>query len=479
MQSQQILAQDTLRLRLARAREAEHLGDYDHAARLLADEWPGVDHRPDLCGLDEADGAELLLRAGALTGYIGSAAQTPGAQEQALDLLTESHTTFSRLRLHERIAEARIELATCYRRKGAFDASRAMLDTAKGAFDAARAMLDSASELLDSDTSPYLRALAAIRRVITETCAGELDEAERRVAEAEPLVSECESPALRGRYFNEFGAVLFFLSEREGGEPRWGEALEKFVAARLNFERAGHLRYSTVAENNMAYALVKLGRLTEARRHVLNARRFALCVDDRGQLALIDDTDAHLLTEENRLVEAEAVSRARLDEMRGTDHGALHAENLTTHAVLLARLGRAVEAAREFDRAAAVAELAGDARGVEKAEEARASELRQDNVLPFRAAAEQCALAFEWRAGDNSLRDIGIRKGDAVRFTVSEHGRSGDLVAALTHAGRFVKIIYMEGGGVVRLEGAHPRCPPRRYMRDEVSILGVARPRPE
>src|SRR5437588_768579 len=99
MQSPGLLNHHQLRARLARAREAEHLGDYDLAARVLGDRWRGVGFRPDLSGLNSVDGAGLLLRAGALTGYLGSAAQTPEMQECALDLLTESHTIFSRLGL--------------------------------------------------------------------------------------------------------------------------------------------------------------------------------------------------------------------------------------------------------------------------------------------------------------------------------------------------------------------------------------------
>jgi tetratricopeptide (TPR) repeat protein len=453
-----LLSDSTLHTRLVRAREAEHLGDYDRAARLLEDYWQGVGRRPRIEGVGEAEGAELLLRAGALTGYLGSAAQTHGAQETALDLLTESHTIFSRLRLHSRVAEARIELATCYRRKGAFDA--------------ARAMLDSAAELL-SEGDTYLLGLAAVRRAITETCAGELEEAVRLLAAAEGLIQNCQSPGLRGRHFNEYGAALFFLSEK-GGDERWAEALEKFAAARRCFELAGHLRYSTIAENNMGYALVKLGRLAEAGRHIARARRLALCVDDRGQLALIDDTHSQLLMAQQRLAEAEAVSRSRLEEIAATDHGALFAENLTTHAVILARLGRSADAAEEFARAVAVADAAGDLHGARRAESLRAAELGSNKVLQFREVLRRGLLTFEWRVADVSLRDIGIPKGAAVRFVVSDRAKDGELVAVLTPAGRFVMRLYLEGANRIRLEGAHPRCPSRVYRREEINILGIA-----
>lgn len=458
MQSQTFLAQDTLPIRLSRAREAEHLGDYDRAARLLADEWPGVGASPDTSGLDDATANELVLRAGALTGYLGSAAQAPGAQERALDLLTESHTGFSRLRLQSRVAEVRIELATCYRRKGAFDA--------------ARAMLDSAGELLDGDEDPYLRALLELRRVVTELSAGEMGAALSFLAAAGEAVLASGSLTLRARYHNESGAAMFFLG-------RLAEALREFDAGAALFALAGHIRYCARAKNNAALTLAKLGRPRAAAARLSEARRLALCVDDQQVLTGIADTEAQILAEQNRLEEAEAVSRARLEEIEGTEEGAVHAENLTTHAVILARLGRTREAEDRFERAAEVAESVGDLHGARRAAELRAAEMPSGNVLQFRKPAERAALTFEWRMADDSLCDIGIRKGDAVRFSVAERGRDGDIVAVLTHDGRFVKIVYAERGNVVRLEGAHPRCPVRRFVREDVSILGVARPLPD
>lgn len=413
--------------------------------------------RPAVDGVDDETGAELLLRAGALTGYLGSAAQAPGTQEAALDLLTESHTIFSSLRQTERVAETRIELSTCYFRKGAFDA--------------ARAMLDSAVELL-GDGDDYLRALAALRRAIVEISDKRYEVALKVITDAKDLIHRCESDALRGRYHNEYGALLFFLSEN--GAAHFGEALGEWLAGRHFFYRAGHLRYCASAESNVALALVRLGRLRQAARYVKSARRLALCVNDGRVLAGIDDTHSQLLAEQDKLVEAESLSRARLGELAEADHGALYAENLITHATLLARLGRVVEAETEFALAVEVAEAAGDSSGAGRAAALRKSELQADKVLSFRRASGCAALTFDWRVADSSMRGVGIPKGAVVGFAVTDKARDGDIVAVLTPAGRFVVLLYFEGLGRVRLEGAHPRCPVRRYKREEVQVLGVA-----
>ena len=89
--------------------------------------WQGVPNRPETQGLGEEARAELLLRAGTLTGWLGSAKQLNGAQEIAKDLISESAATFEDLRMTEKVAEARVDLAICYWREGGLDEARVTL----------------------------------------------------------------------------------------------------------------------------------------------------------------------------------------------------------------------------------------------------------------------------------------------------------------------------------------------------------------
>ena len=84
-------------------------------------------HRPKTDGLNEAVRAELLLRAGTVTGWLGSARQVEGSQELAKDLITESARIFEDLGLPDKSAEAQLELAVCYWREGALDEARVTL----------------------------------------------------------------------------------------------------------------------------------------------------------------------------------------------------------------------------------------------------------------------------------------------------------------------------------------------------------------
>src|SRR5215210_4419247 len=111
--------------RLAKA--LEESGDYEAARDALGELWQRIGERPKLDGLDEHAAALVLLRAGTLSGWLGSVRQVEGAQEIAKNLISESIVVFERLKDVEKLAEARINLATCYWREGAFDEARVIL----------------------------------------------------------------------------------------------------------------------------------------------------------------------------------------------------------------------------------------------------------------------------------------------------------------------------------------------------------------
>ena len=67
-------------LRCALAKALEDAGNYEAACSGLGELWQGVGQRPSLTGADEQTRAEILLRAGTLTGWLGSARQLAGVR---------------------------------------------------------------------------------------------------------------------------------------------------------------------------------------------------------------------------------------------------------------------------------------------------------------------------------------------------------------------------------------------------------------
>lgn len=328
-----------------RAQAREERGHYDEAAEELSEFWAGVGSRPRVAGLGEGAAAEVLLRAGALLGRLGSRARRAGALEAAKDLLSDAYARFERAGDRRKSAEALIELSYFYRRQGAADEARATLDEADARLTAA-------------DTS--LRARAALRRALVEESATRANEALRILTASAPLFESCASDALRGGYHNGLATVLSVLGRTERREDYLDRAFVEYEAAAFHFERAGHTTFRAVVENNLGYLFLTVSKFVEAHRHLDTARRLFARLGDGTRAAQVDETRARALLAEGRVAEAEAVARAAVRALEGSDESALLAEALTGHGAALARLGRTDEARAALDRARESAELAGN-----------------------------------------------------------------------------------------------------------------------
>src|SRR5215217_972250 len=82
--------EERARLRCRLAKELEDAGSYDAAREALGELWPEIEGRPVLDELSEETAAEVVLRVGVLTGWLGSTRQIEGAQETAKNLIHES-----------------------------------------------------------------------------------------------------------------------------------------------------------------------------------------------------------------------------------------------------------------------------------------------------------------------------------------------------------------------------------------------------
>src|SRR5713226_1025907 len=126
-QTRGLTAVEGAKLRCRLAKQLEKAGEYEAACEALSEFWLERHEPPKLEGLDEATKAEVLLRVGALAGWLGSAHQAEGSQETAKNLITRGIEIFQEIGESARVAEARADLALCYWREGAFDEARVVL----------------------------------------------------------------------------------------------------------------------------------------------------------------------------------------------------------------------------------------------------------------------------------------------------------------------------------------------------------------
>lgn len=327
------------------AKNFEEAGEFNQAAETLSPLWSGISNRPITKGLEEKAQAELLLRSGTLTGWLGSARQVPGAQEVAKDLISESAALFERLALSEKVAEAQVDLSVCYWREGALDEARVTL----------RLVLDNFQE---SGSEQRLRAL--LNSALVEWTATRDQDALQICTDAAPLFNLSSNDALKGKFHNTFGGVLKNLGIAKNREDYIDRALVEFAAASFHFEQAGHNRFLARVENNVGFLFATIGRFAEAHEHLTRAKTLHISVGDHGGAAGAEDTRAQAFLLEGKYEEAERVARHAVRTLKEGGEQAVLAEALTTHGKALARLRQTHVAKSILDQALEISQTAGN-----------------------------------------------------------------------------------------------------------------------
>lgn len=331
-------------LRCSVAADLIHTGQYEAAREALGELWRGIGARPHVEGLGERAAAEVLLQAGALSGWMGESRRASGAQKAAKDLIGESAALFERLGETDKAAEARSNLAVCFWREGAYTEARAILQEAD-------------TQAGDDE----LKAKIVLRLIVVESSAGHFTDAHRLLTDSAPLFSKSENHALRGRFHNELAIVLRRLGTAEGRADYFDTAIIEYTAAIYHYEQAGHERYKATNENNLAFLLYKLGRHTEAHKHLERARRVLVRLRDAGLVAQVDETKARVLVAEQKYREANRVIVGAVETLEKGGESATLADALTVQGVVWARLGAHDSSINNLYRALEMAEGVGAA----------------------------------------------------------------------------------------------------------------------
>jgi tetratricopeptide (TPR) repeat protein len=369
------------------ARQFERAGEYEIGCAALREFWPDPRGSLLLEDLELPAKAELLLRAGALTGWAGSASQVGDAQERAKDLICRSIEIFDQLGETSRVAGARSDLALCYWRQGAFDEARLILK-------------NTLERLAEDDLETSV--IARIRLGLLEKAAGRYGDSLKAYTEAAPLVESSDNHAIKGTFHSELAGLLTRLGVAEESEARIDRALVEYAAASFHFEQAGHLRFRASVENNLAYLLLRIRRFDDAHAHLDCARRLWLELKDVKCVAQSDDTRARVLLEEGRLTEADAFARQSVNGLEGGGEQSILAEALTTHGVVLARLGKPAQSRTAFERAINVARDSGDPEGAGRAALSVMEELSEQTPARELASVYQTAAELLEESQDPS-----------------------------------------------------------------------------
>lgn len=327
-------------LRCGVAADLIHKGQYEAAREALAEVWLGIGQRPAMETWPPAVEAEVLLQCGTLTGWLGSARNVSGAQEQAKDMLSEAARKFRSEEMLAKVSEAQYELGMCYWRLGAHDEARVVLQEAL-------------NPLTDLDVE--LKAKIHIRRTLVEVSENRYRDALDILKKAE-RVFESANDAAKGRWHGQKALVLDMLATAEVRTDLFDSAVVEYTAAIYHYELAKHERYCARNLNNLAMLLCKLGRYEEAHEQLDRAGFIFTKLKDPGDLAQVDETRARVLVAERKYRESSRVLDSAVKIFEQGGESALLADALTLQGVVWARRGAFDESATVLLRAADMAE---------------------------------------------------------------------------------------------------------------------------
>lgn len=328
-----------------KAAELEESGQYEAARAELLDVWQRIGERPDLSQLPQPVAARVLLRAGTLSGWLGSAHQLTGAQEIAKDLISESIRMFEQLNDPPAALDAEIDLSICYWREGALDEGRVRL----------RQIINRANH-----DHPTIAARALLNLSVVEWASARFHDALDALDEAAPLFEVERNHVRQGRFRNMRAMAFRNLGASESRAEYFDRALVEYAGARFHFEEAGHSRYIARVDNNVGNLLYNLGRYSEALAHMDRARELLIALKDTGTVAQINEARARVFIALERYPEAEIASSGAVHILERGDEASLLAEALITQGVALARMGKEGLAKQVLLRAAETAERGGD-----------------------------------------------------------------------------------------------------------------------
>jgi tetratricopeptide (TPR) repeat protein len=321
----------------------EDAGEYERAREALGELWQGVGRILHVERLERSTAAEVLLRAGVLTGWLGSINEIKGSQESAKNLITKSSRIFAALSEAQRVMEAQTEIAYCYWREGGYDEARIIL---KGV-------------LSQSTIENELKAKATLRRAIVEWTSLRYTDALCILSEAAPLFEEIQNQTVKGSYHDALAGVLVNLGASEQREDYTDRAFVEYAAASFHFEQAGHRHYLANVKNNLGFLYFQVSKYTEAHEQLDYARRILVSLKDSGTIAQVDETRARVFIMQEQYGLAESASRSAVRTLEKGGRQSLLAEALTTHGVALARLGYHQRARFTLFRAAEIAHVSG------------------------------------------------------------------------------------------------------------------------
>lgn len=456
--------------------ELERCGKYDEALRQLEEIWDGIKDFSLLRDFPPEIAAELILRCGTLTGYIGHQKQFDDSQEKSKNLVSDARRRFLELQNFEKVAEAEVHLALCYSRKGQKAEAEIWVNEAL-------------SHKISEQSFPRLHACIVKSLIFFDT--GRYNEIIKLLELENTNFVEFGCNRLLGDYYNYFGLALRNLGEND-------LALEKYEKARVLHQKSGNKFYLGTIENNIAYLCKKKGLFTKAHQAIDNAIELFRYLEDKTREAFALDTKAQIFYAEERYFECTQAINKAIENLEPGENKAYLVEAMQTKIRALIAQDDIFAATECLIKAENIAKTNISEDEAEKIKRVFETAIRRSKTIfltniygknesfdlidSVERLPQDLKLIlppsishyndFQAIWINNSYLDkYGLEKGCiALVASNSAEIKRGDLVAVVDHEDFAVCGIYDKDFGIICLE--KPDDEPQLFDENEVEILG-------
>jgi len=444
----------------------ERCGKYEEALAELRQIWKDTNDFPDVDDFVPRVAAEIILRCGALIGFLGQNKQIPNSQEKSKNLLTEARNRFLDIYDVEKIAECENYLALAYLRGGEMVESEIWVEEAF-------------SHSLNETSETWL--YANLTKSLIDISAGKYAEIVKNLKPLEKHFKKLGNYFLLGSFCTNLAVALRNLG-------KISEALKYYESARSYHQKSGHRIYLGTIENNLAYIYKSQHRFKEAHQAIDNGVEIFKKVKDRAREGFSFDTKAQIFCDEGKYAEALKVIEKAVNILGKGENAdfladtylskakiLLHLEDFTagfmclSDAVQLAKTKISEEKARNLIKEFEAVLKEKNTPVINKTISEKESGGKKLELILHPTIAHYQEVQGVWIKNSN-LENFGLRKGALALVTKAELKR-GDLVAINEIATDSVICgFYDSDFGLICLEriGAEPKL----YNEDEIEILG-------
>jgi len=444
----------------------ERCGKYEEALAELRHIWKDTNDFPDINGFVPRAAAEIILRCGALIGFLGQNKQIPNSQEKSKNLLGEARNRFLDIYDVEKIAECENYLALAYLRGGEMVEAETWVEEAF-------------SHSLNETSETWL--YANLTKSLIDISAGKYAEIVENLKPLEKPLKKLRNYFLLGSFCTNLAVALRNLG-------KISEALKYYESARFYHQKSGHRIYLGTIENNLAYIYKSQSRFKEAHQAIDNGVEIFKKVKDRTREGFSLDTKAQIFCEEGKYAEAlKVIEKAVIILGKGENADFLVETHLSKAKILLyledftagfmalsdgvqiAKTKISEEKAKNLIKEFEAVLKEKNTPVVNKTISEKENGGKELELILHPTIAHYQEVQGVW-INNSNLENFGLRKGALALVTKAEIKR-GDLVAITEIAtGSVICGFYDSDFGLICLEriGAEPKL----YNEDEIEILG-------